>query len=100
MAGGNIDEKAWLTGDKVGCAGPWGTTYPSNLRLMLAKMTEDEWVRTAEDAQYPPADALVRAARDMAESDLRALHRYVRHLGPAGEAAPAFLPPGQPRKAP
>jgi len=52
-----------------------------------------------EDAQYPPPMPWF-ALRDMAESDLRALHRYVRHLGPAGEAAPAFLPPGQPRKAP
>jgi mono/diheme cytochrome c family protein len=99
MAGGKIDEKAWLTGDKVGWQGPWGTTYPSNLRLVLAKMTEDEWVRTAKTAQYRPPMPWF-ALRDMAESDLRALHRYVRHLGPAGEAAPAFLPPGQAAKGP
>jgi len=29
-----------------------------------------------------------------AERDLRAVYRYVRSLGPAGEAAPAYLPPG------
>jgi hypothetical protein len=33
--------------------------------------------------------------RDMSTSDLRALYRYVRHLGPAGKPAPAYVPPEQ-----
>jgi mono/diheme cytochrome c family protein len=99
QAGGKVDEKAWLTGDKVGWQGPWGTTYPSNLRLALAKMSEDEWVRVAKSAQYRPPMPWF-ALHDMAEADLRALHRYVRHLGPAGEPAPAYLPPGQAAKGP
>ena len=33
--------------------------------------------------------------RDMSAQDLRALYRFVRSLGPAGDAAPAYVPPGQ-----
>jgi hypothetical protein len=35
------------------------------------------------------------ALRDMDKEDLRAIYRFVRHLGPAGSPAPAYLPPGQ-----
>ena len=31
----------------------------------------------------------------MSEEDLRAIHHFVRSLGPAGEPAPQALPPGQ-----
>jgi hypothetical protein len=30
---------------------------------------------------------------DTSEEDLRAMFRYVRHLGAAGQPAPAFVPP-------
>ena len=94
-----MDEKLWLTGDAVGWQGPWGTTYPANLRLVLARLSEDEWVRVAKSAQYRPPMPWF-ALHDMTEADLRALHRYVLHLGPAGEPAPAYLPPGQAAKGP
>jgi hypothetical protein len=32
--------------------------------------------------------------RAMSEQDLRALHRFLRALGPAGKAAPNYVPPG------
>jgi hypothetical protein len=31
----------------------------------------------------------------MTQPDLRAIHRYVRALGPAGKPAPAYVPPGR-----
>jgi hypothetical protein len=31
----------------------------------------------------------------MSEGDLRAIYRYVLHLGPAGKPAPDYVPPGQ-----
>jgi hypothetical protein len=31
--------------------------------------------------------------RDMSTSDLRAIYRYIRHLGPTGKPAPAYVPP-------
>ncbi|HQW38638.1 MAG TPA: hypothetical protein PLO00_07970, partial [Usitatibacteraceae bacterium] len=71
QAGGKVDEKLWLTGDTLGWQGAWGTTYPSNLRLVLAKMSEQEWVRVAKSAQYRPPMPWF-ALHDMAEQDLRA----------------------------
>lgn len=97
--GGKVGEKDWLTGDSVGWQGAWGTTYPSNLRLALAKMTENDWVRLAKTAQYRPPMPWF-ALHDMTEGDLRAIYRYVRHLGTAGQPAPAYLPPGQAAKGP
>ena len=91
---GDVPEGQWLQGDHVGWKGPWGTTYPANLRLVLTKYTEDEWVRIAKNAQYRPPMPWF-ALRDMSEQDLRAFHRYVVSLGAAGEPAPAYIPPGQ-----
>ena len=34
------------------------------------------------------------------DPDLRAFYQYVRHLGPAGDPAPAPIPPGKPPPAP
>ena len=99
QSGGNVPEKDWLTGDHVGWQGPWGTTYPSNLRLALGKISEDEWVKLAKTAQYRPPMPWF-ALRDMTEQDLRALHRFVKALGPAGQPAPAYLPPGIEAKGP
>lgn len=89
-----MDEKQWLLGSPVGWQGPWGTTYPSNLRLSMSRLSEDEWVRVAKTTRYrPPMPWFV--LRDMTEQDLRALHRFVVSLGPAGEPAPTYVPPGQ-----
>jgi mono/diheme cytochrome c family protein len=93
MTGGQVPEKDWLVGDALGWKGPWGTTYPANLRLVLGKLSEDEWVHLAHHAQMRPPMPWF-ALRDMSETDLRALHRFVRSLGPVGTHAPAYLPPG------
>lgn len=93
-AEGKVPKSKWLTGSNLGFMGPWGTTYPSNLRLSLAKMSEDEWVTYSSTfhTRPPMPDFTVR---DMAEADRRALHRFITSLGPAGTEAPAYLPPGQ-----
>ncbi len=93
ISGGAVPEQQWLTGDRLGWQGPWGTTYPSNLRLALSRLSEDEWVRNARTLSYRPPMPWF-ALRDMDEMDLRAFYRFVRALGPAGEPAPAYLPPG------
>ena len=41
------------------------------------------------------AGALDHNLRTMSDEDLRSIWRYVRSLGPAGEPAPAYVPPGQ-----
>ena len=98
-SGGKVPESKWLTGDSLGWAGPWGTTYPANLRLALAKMNERQWVEYAHKTQMRPPMPWF-ALRDMSEDDLRAIYRFVRHLGPAGEPAPAYVPRGQTAKGP
>ena len=94
MSGGKVPESQWLLGDKLGWRGPWGTTYPANLRLYMSSMSEAQWVKAAKTMQTRPPMPWF-ALHDMTEQDLRALYKYVRHLGPAGEPAPAFVPPGK-----
>ncbi|WP_151446680.1 cytochrome C [Lacisediminimonas profundi] len=99
MSGGKVPEKEWLTGDQLGWQGPWGTTYPPNLRLSLQKMSEQEWIKFARTAELRPPMPFW-ALRTMKTEDLRAIHRYVKTLAPAGDPAPAYLPPGQEAKGP
>jgi len=98
-SGGNLPEKQWLTGDRVGWRGPWGTTYPANLRLYMQTVSEEQWVQVARTTRFRPPMPWF-ALRDMSSQDLRALYRLIRHLGPAGEAAPAYVPPDQMPKGP
>jgi mono/diheme cytochrome c family protein len=98
-SGGKVPQKQWLTGDQVGWRGPWGTTYPGNLRMFMQKLSEDQWVKLGHTTQYrPPMPWFV--LRDMRSQDLRAIYQFIRHLGPAGEAAPAFVPPNDEPKGP
>ena len=98
-SGGKVPEKEWLTGDQLGWRGPWGTTYPTNLRLSMAKLTENQWVALAKSAQFRPPMPWW-ALHDMTEQDLRAMYKFIRYLGPAGKLAPVFVPPGQEPKGP
>lgn len=93
MSSGKVAQSEWLTGDHLGWRGPWGTTYPPNLRLFFANISESDWLALAHNAAYrPPMPSPV--LRDMTDDDLRALYRFVRALGPAGEPAPAYVAPG------
>ncbi len=94
QSGGNVEEAKWLTGNPVGWRGPWGTTYPANLRLIASQMTEDEWIEKYRTFNgRPPMPWWV--LKEMKESHLRSIYRYLRHLGPAGEMVPAYVPPNQ-----
>jgi mono/diheme cytochrome c family protein len=92
QAGGKVPEAQWLTGDILGWRGPWGTTYPVNLRLYMQGLGEDQWVKKAKSLSTRPPMPWF-ALHDMHASDLRAMYRYIRHLGPDGKPAPAYLPP-------
>ena len=92
-SGGNVAEAERLTGSALGFQGPWGTTYPANLRLLVQSMDEARWLTHARAQTRPPMPWFnLRATSD---DDLRALYRYLRHLGPKGQPAPAYVPPGQ-----
>ena len=98
-SGGNVPKQQWLTGSDQGFMGPWGTTYPSNLRLNLSKMSETQWLAYSSTfhTRPPMPDFTVR---ELSEEDRRALYRFVTSLGGAGVEAPAYLPPGQQPPAP
>jgi mono/diheme cytochrome c family protein len=92
-SGGKVPQNQWLTGSAVGWSGPWGTTYPANLRLVVQSLSESQWLSFARAPRRPPMPWF--ALRDMSDSDLRAIYQFLRHLGPKGKPAPAYVPPGQ-----
>ena len=98
-AGGVAPEAERLKGDTLGYRGPWGTTYPTNLRLSLSKMTEDQWIKYAKGLMTRPPMPWFNV-RAMTDADLRALYAYVKSLGVSGSPAPAFLPPDKQPKPP
>lgn len=89
--GGKVDERNWLIGDTLGWRGPWGTTYAANLRLAAQRMNEAQWVARARSQLRPPMPWF--NLRDMSDSDVKAIYAYLKHLGPGGIAAPAYLSP-------
>ncbi|MBX3609865.1 MAG: hypothetical protein KF871_08190 [Hydrogenophaga sp.] len=97
-AGATPPEAQWLTGDAMGLQGPWGTTYPSNLRLVMQTLSEAQWLERARQPMRPPMPWF--ALRDMSDTDLKAIYAFVRAAGPAGQPAPAYAPPGVAVKTP
>jgi len=91
-SGAKVPEKEWLTGAAVGYQGPWGTSYASNLRLVLNSMTESQWLKHARQERMPPMPWF--NLRVMTDEDLKAVYAFVRSLGPAGVAVPAYVAPG------
>lgn len=91
-----VDE--WLTGWSVGFRGPWGTSYPSNLRLTVRGMSEEQWLSFARAPRLPPMPWF--SLRDMTDEDLRSIYRFISDLGPKGERAPTAAAPGQPVSTP
>jgi mono/diheme cytochrome c family protein len=92
QSGGKVPEAQWLTGDGLGCRGPWGTTYPSNLRTYMQNLTEAQWLKTAKTLQTRPPMPWF-AVQQMSTADLRAIYVFTRRLGPGGQPAPSYVPP-------
>jgi len=99
QAAGEVPKDQWLVGNTLGFHGPWGTTFAVNLRMKAAEMDEAGWIKYTGELHTRPMmpDFAVRAMR---ESDRVAIYRFIRSLGPVGEPAPAYLPPGQAPTAP
>jgi mono/diheme cytochrome c family protein len=92
-AAGKVPQSQWLTGSSVGFQGPWGTSYPVNLRIYTQQMTQAQWLARVRQPMRPPMPWF--NLRDMNDADLIAMYRFIRALGPAGEPAPAPAAPGQ-----
>lgn len=91
--GGSVPESEWLTGSRRGWHNEQGTSYAANLRLLMSRIDEEQWLTMAHNMRTKAPMAWYRL-REMKETDLRAIYRYVRWLGPAGQPAPAALPAG------
>lgn len=91
-AGGKVPTQQWLIGSSIGFQGPWGTSYPVNLRLSMRNLSEAQWLVRARQPMLPPMPWF--NLRDMNDQDLIAIYRFVRSLGPAGEPAPVAVAPG------
>jgi len=92
-SGGKVPEPKWLLGDKLGYSGPWGTTYPINLREYFSKISESEWVRKAKSLKAKPPMPFW-ALNAMSDTDLRAIYEFINSLGVVKSTVPADLPPG------
>ena len=90
--GSKTPAKDFLTGGTLGWRGPWGTTYPANLRLYFNRITEDQWIQVAKTIERRPPMPYY-SLNAMAEMDVRAIYQYMSSLGPAGQSAPNFVPP-------
>jgi mono/diheme cytochrome c family protein len=92
MNAGKVPEKQWLKGDAIGFRGPWGTTYPPNLRLYFAAVSDAGFIADAHSGRMRPPMPWFNLAA-MTDADLRAIRAYVRSLGDPGAPAPAYVPP-------
>jgi len=89
---GRVPESAWLTGRAVGHRGVWGTTYPSNLRQNVNRMSEAEWVRYAATLKPRPGMP-TWSLRDTVPGDLAAMYWFIKSLGPSDIPSRLTLPP-------
>ncbi|HEX9435186.1 MAG TPA: hypothetical protein VF936_20615 [Burkholderiales bacterium] len=69
-----------------GWRGPWGTTYASNLRINVHAMGEGDWVTYMKNLKARPPMPWW-SVRETSEDDLRAMHAYIKQLGPGAETA-------------
>jgi hypothetical protein len=89
----SIPEEDWLVGSTLGFRGTYGTVYPTNLRLLLNNMTEDEWLVLAKQMREDSPMAWIMLPKTV-DQDLRAIYKFVKHLGPKGTSAPSRLAAG------
>ncbi|WP_347356880.1 cytochrome C [Bdellovibrio sp.] len=94
MKNGEVPEKDWLIGDQVGWKGPWGTTFPTNLRERVHGMSEADFVQYAKTLKTRPPMPWY-AVNAMTKEDLRAMYRFIKSLGPSENKVPSGLPPGE-----
>lgn len=98
--GEQIPESEWLTGVALGWRGPWGTSYPSNLRRQLAAWKDaTAWIAMVRGRKgLPPMPWTSLHA--MTDDELRSVHAYIRSLPVTGESTPAPVPPAEEPKSP
>jgi mono/diheme cytochrome c family protein len=91
--GDKVPESEWLTGSSMGWRGPWGTSYPGNLRRhMAAHKDVDLWIKMVRGRNgLPPMPW--PSLHAMTDEDLKAVHAYISSLEVKGDFTPAPVPP-------
>lgn len=97
--GGQAPKAMLLTGGGMNFQGPWGTTYPPNLRQIVQQLSEKQWINKLRTQKARPAMPWW-TFRYLSDRDLADMYAYIHSLGPAGKTAHAWVPPGQEAPAP
>ncbi len=97
--GGHAPKALLLTGGGMNFQGPWGTTYPANLRLLVQQLTVKQWIARLRSLKTRPAMPWW-TFRYLSDKDLADMYLYIHSLGPAGKPAHAYVPPGKPAALP
>jgi len=97
--GGTAPKDQLLVGGGLAFQGPWGTTYPTNLRLYVQSLTVEQWTQTVRTTKARPMMPWW-VFRAMNDHDIASIYYYIRSLGPAGDPAPGYIPPGRPAPPP
>ena len=102
VLGEKVPEDQWLIGNPIGFRGPWGTTYPQNLRRFVQPFTPDQFVEVVRKRNSRPPMPWSQL-HAMSDADLKAVYAYLKSLGRQhGLAQPAhdFVPPDAEPKTP
>ncbi len=92
--GGQAPKAMLLTGSGMNFQGPWGTTYAPNLRLYVQTLTVKQWIAKLRKLKARPAMPWW-TFRYLSDRDLADMYAYIHALGPAGQPAHDWVPPGQ-----
>ena len=96
---GDVPVSNWMIGATIGFRGPWGTVYPANVRQRFFEITEDQWLTMVSTREgHPPMTW--HDIRALSIDDRRAIYRFIRSLGKAGNPSLSSLPPQQQPKTP
>lgn len=99
MKAGKIAPSQWLIGNSVGFMGPWGTSYPTNLRQTVYRLSEEQWIAYIEGLQTRPPMPYYDLKKATKE-DLKEIYKFIRSLGESKNVVPEALPPGKKPKTP
>ncbi len=90
---GKVPEEDWLLGSSpLGFRGPWGTTYAPNLRAVVSKMSEVQWVAYARTLRTRPPMPWFNLSQ-WKEADLKALYQYIKRMPAVATPVNAYVPP-------
>ena len=80
---GAVPVAQWMTGSNVGYRGPWGTSYPANVRLEFQTISERDWLfMVATRGGHWPM--VWHDLRVLTSADQRSIYEFIHALGPKG----------------